>query len=135
MCCFLIRNVLHFYGFPLDLCRKCITNCGEMRRIFTGKAPQLYKTPHFQELRCTQRDKRGVRYAALISAAAAHLLDSFLRIPYVHLHHPYATKNKKLVSLHQLFLYACTVNYPAARFIRPPISVCPRTHNCMTCIF
>ena len=34
----------------------------------------LYKTVHLQELRRTQRDKYGTRYAVLISAAAACLL-------------------------------------------------------------
>ena len=126
---FLVRNVLHFYGLPLWVCAGVYRSAfakhatifantpqsGEMRHVFTGKAPQslekhpnpwksttilgkapqslekchnpwkstvilgkvpqslvLYKMAHFEELRRTQRDKRGARYTVLISAAAAH---------------------------------------------------------------
>ena len=49
---------------------------GETRHIFTGKAA-LYKTAHFQEVRCTRRDKCGTRYTALISTTVARLLHPF----------------------------------------------------------
>ena len=59
---FLIRNVPHVYGLPLDLCgkriaalfAKCTANFANVPR-FHG----LYKTAHFQELWHTQRDKRS----------------------------------------------------------------------------
>ena len=92
---FLIRNALHFYGLPLDLCGKRIAalfskhaaifahalQFGETCCIFTGKAPQSFtRRRTFRDnvkVRHTQRDKRSARYATLISAAAACLLHSF----------------------------------------------------------
>ena len=77
---------------PLDLCGMHIVallpnapRFGERASFSREKCRNpwiaaLYKTAHFQgsrEVRCTQRDKRGARYAALISAAAARLLHSF----------------------------------------------------------
>ena len=89
--------MLYFYGLPLDLCGKRIAlfflpnaprflpmrHNSAKRTTFSREKPRnpwitaLYKTAHFQELRRTQRDKRGARYAALISAAAACLLNCF----------------------------------------------------------
>ena len=86
----------HFYGLPLDLCGKCIAALFAKRATIFANAPHfhgksaaihaLYKTVHFQGYResaATQRDKRGARYTALISASAARLLHSFLCIPYI----------------------------------------------------
>ena len=37
----------------------------------SARIAALYKTAHFQEVQRTRRDKRGARYATLISAAEA----------------------------------------------------------------
>ena len=50
--------------------------------LFHGKSAAILELWCFLELQRTQRDKRGARYAVLISAAAARLLHSFRRIPY-----------------------------------------------------
>ena len=59
--CFLIRNVPHFYGLPLDLCGRHIAVIFAKRAAIFANAPQfrekcrnpwiavLYKTAHFQE--------------------------------------------------------------------------------------
>ena len=93
--CFLIRNVLHFYGLPLDLCGKRIAALFAKRAaifyqrsaiwrnapLFHGESAAwiaaLYKMAHFQELQHTQRNRHNTRYAAIISAAAARFLHSF----------------------------------------------------------
>ena len=91
---FLIRNVPHFYGLPLDLCGNRIAalfakraaifanalQFGETCCVFTGKADGFTRWRTFRnsvKVRHTQRDKRSAWYAALISAAAACLLHSF----------------------------------------------------------
>ena len=94
----------HFYGLPLDLCGKHITalfakHAAIFANAIFANAPQLAKRTHFHgksdailglrhftrqrtfrnsvKVRRTQRDKRGARYAALISVAVARFLHSF----------------------------------------------------------
>ena len=115
LCHFLIRNVPHFMV--------CLWICaGSVLPRFLPNAPIFAKRTaiwrnalHFHGLwrftrRCTfrnsvkvrhtQRDKRGTRYTALISVAAARLLPSFRRIPYP-------------CSSISFLLYVCTV-YPCS---------------------
>ena len=68
-------------------CQMCCDFCQRtaMRRNaphIHGKSAAILELWCFLELQRTQRDKRGARYAVLISAAAARLLHSFRRIPY-----------------------------------------------------
>ena len=97
---FLIRHVLHFYGFPLDLCGKRIAALFgkravifanapqfEMRHIFTGKALQSLNCDALQDGALLGiASKHGARYAVLISAAAARLFILFdvYRIDSIH---------------------------------------------------
>ena len=96
----LIRNAPHFYGLPLDLCGRrriqyygafcqtCHDFCQTRRNLakhatFSWEKCRnpsivaLYKMTHFQEVRRTRKDKRGARYAMLISAAAARFVAFF----------------------------------------------------------
>ena len=92
---FLIRNVPHIYGLPLDLCGKRIaalfakrTAIFANRPCFHGKSAAIQgqglrrftRRRTFRDsvrVQHTQRDKRSARYAMLISATLACLLHSF----------------------------------------------------------
>ena len=75
---FLIRNVPHFYGLPLDLCGKCIvrrfcqTHCNSAKNA--GKAS---KSGALRGISTVHGYAMIISAAVIISAAAARLLDSF----------------------------------------------------------
>ena len=95
----LIKHLCAAFSGPAALLRWLwlrlphVLRCDLVKRVaFSQESPAILGLLHFTrrhifrdnvKVRYTQRDKRGTRYTALISAATEHLLHSFWRIPYI----------------------------------------------------